>query len=102
MKTLGTHNYYVYILTNKKKNVLYIGVTNDLKLRLYQHSNPLPYSNSFTSKYKCYYLVYYEHFFDIEDAILREKQLKGMSREKKNNIISSVNPDWKFLNDILD
>ena len=101
IKTLGTHNYYVYILTNKNKTVLYIGVTNDLKLRIYQHSNPSPYSSSFTSKYKCYYLVYYEHFFEIEEAIFREKELKGFSRAKKNIIIESFNPNWKFLNDTL-
>ncbi len=75
-KTTGTHNYYVYILTNKVKTVLYIGVTNDLKERLYWHQNPEANSKAFTAKYNCFYLIYYEHFQEIEQAINREKQLK--------------------------
>jgi putative endonuclease len=101
MKTKGTHNYYVYILTNKKKTVLYTGVTNNLKDRLYFHNNPLPFSKAFTAKYKCFYLIYYEHFFDIEDAIKREKEMKGKSRMKKEKIISDFNPEWTFLNDTI-
>lgn len=101
MKTKGTHNYYVYILTNKAKTVLYTGVTNNLKDRLYFHNNPLPFSKTFTAKYKCFYLIYYEHFFDIEDAIKREKQIKGKSRTKKEKIISDFNPEWTFLNDTI-
>lgn len=99
MKTLGIHNYYIYILTNKNKTVLYIGITSDLKTRLYQHNHPIPFSDAFTSKYKCYYLVYYELVFDINQAILREKQLKGWSRLKKENLINSFNKEWLFLND---
>jgi len=83
MKTKGTHNYYVYILTNKTRTVLYTGVTNNLKERLHFHANPLPFSKTFTTKYKCFYLIFYEHFFEIEDAIKREKQIKGWSRKKK-------------------
>ena len=98
MKTLGNHNYYVYILTNKNKAVLYTGVTNNLQQRIYEHSNPLPFSKAFTTKYKCFNLIYYEHFLAIEQAILREKQLKGFSRAKKENLISSFNPNWEFLN----
>ena len=75
MKTLGNHNYYIYILANKAKTVLYTGVTNNLKDRLYFHNNPEPYSKSFTAKYKCFYLIYHEHFFEIEDAIKREKKV---------------------------
>ncbi|TGV01946.1 GIY-YIG nuclease family protein [Flavivirga rizhaonensis] len=101
MKTKGTHNYYVYVLTNKMKTVLYTGVTNNLKERLYFHKNPEPFSKAFTSKYKCFYLIYYEHFFEIENAIKREKQIKGWSREKKNNLISSINPKWSFLDDTI-
>ena len=101
MKTIGTHNYYVYMLTNKSKIVLYTGVTNNLKDRLYFHQNPLPFSKAFTSKYKCFYLVYYEHFFEIEDAIKREKQIKGKSRAKKDALISEFNPSWSFLNDTI-
>lgn len=99
MKTIGTHNYYVYILTNKNKTVLYTGVTNDLKNRLYYHCNPEPFSLAFTAKYKCFYLIYYEHFSDINQAISREKQIKGWSRVKKELLINAFNPDWKFLND---
>ena len=99
MKTLGTHNYYVYILTNKTRTVLYIGVTNNLREILYQHRNQEPFSKSFTLRYKCFYLIYYEHYFDADTAILREKQLKKWRREKKENLINSFNPEWKFLND---
>lgn len=98
-KTLGTHNYYVYMLTNKVKTVLYIGVTNELKERIYYHQNPEPYSKAFTAKYKCFYLVYFEHYQDIITAIDREKQIKGWTREKKNKLIDDSNPGWKFLND---
>ncbi|NMH89190.1 GIY-YIG nuclease family protein [Flavivirga algicola] len=101
MKTKGTHNYYVYILTNKRKTVLYTGVTNNLKERLYFHGNPEPFSKAFTSRYRCFYLIYYEHFFEIEDAIKREKQIKGWSRDKKNSLITNTNPEWKFLNDTI-
>ncbi|WP_452221644.1 GIY-YIG nuclease family protein [Lacinutrix salivirga] len=99
MKTKGSHNYYVYILTNKNKTVLYTGVTNNLKERIYFHQNPLPFSKSFTTKYKCFYLIYYEHFFEIEAAIKREKQIKGISRLKKEILIGSFNSSWEFLND---
>lgn len=100
-KTLGAHNYYVYILTNKNKTVLYIGVTNDLKARLYYHNNPEANSKHFTHKYKCEYLLYYEHFLDVEIAIQREKQLKKWRREKKEELINRSNPDWNFLNDAI-
>lgn len=99
MKTKGSHNYYVYILTNKSKTVLYTGVTNNLKERLYFHKNPLPFSKAFTTKYRCYYLVYYEHFFEVEDAIKREKEIKGKSRAKKELLITNFNSNWKFLNE---
>ena len=101
MNTKGNHNYYVYILTNKNKTVLYTGVTNNLKERLYFHNNPLPFSKAFTAKYKCFYLIYYEHFTEIEYAIKREKQIKGMSRQKKEVLISSYNNNLKFLNDYI-
>ncbi|HCN51292.1 MAG TPA: endonuclease [Chryseobacterium sp.] len=99
MKTLGTHNYYVYILTNKAKTVVYTGVTNDLKNRLYWHQNPEAIEKSFTSKYKCFYLIYFEHFDNIDIAIAREKQIKGWTREKKDNLITEFNPNWRFLNE---
>ena len=100
MKTLGTHNYYTYILTNKGKTVLYTGMTNDLKTRLRFHREKVNLnSKAFTSKYKCFYLVYYEHFNDVNMAIAREKQIKGWLRIKKDQLITDFNPDWKFLND---
>ena len=98
-KTLGTHNYFVYILTNKIKTVLYIGVTNNLKERIYIHRNPDLHSKAFTAKYKCFYLLYWEHYQDAETAIDRETQLKKWSRKKKDLLITFFNPDWKFLND---
>ena len=92
------HNYYVYIITNKTKTVLYVGLTNDLAIRLQQHiehENPL----SFTAKYKCHYLLYYEHYQYVNEAIAREKEIKGWSRGKKNALIEAENKEWKFLND---
>ena len=99
MKPIGTHNYYVYILTNKNKTVLYTGVTNNLKQRLEFHKNPLPFSKAFTKKYNCFFLIFFEHFFSIDDAIAREKQIKGFGRTKKENLISNFNPNWDFLNE---
>ncbi|WP_205528265.1 GIY-YIG nuclease family protein [Flavobacterium psychrotrophum] len=99
IKTLGTHNYYVYILTNKIKTVLYTGVTNNLKDRLYFHQNPEANSKAFTTKYKCFYLVYWEHYSDINIAIDREKQIKGWKRDKKDKLVSEFNTEWRFLND---
>ena len=101
MKTLGSHNYFVYILTNKNKTVLYIGVTNNLKNRLLYHQNNNATNLSFTFKYKCFHLIYYEHFSDINLAIKREKQLKGWLRSKKEQLINAFNPDWDFLNDTI-
>ena len=96
-------NYYVYIITNENKNVLYIGVTNDIKKRLSQHYfDSQNAKKSFAGKYNCYYLLYYESFDDINLAISREKQLKGWRREKKNKLITDFNTNWEFLNtDIL-
>jgi len=98
-KTKGTHNYYVYIITNKNKTVLYIGVTNELKTRLFYHENPEANSKHFTHKYNCKYLIYFEHYQEIEIAIDREKQLKRWGRKKKEFLINLKNPDWSFLND---
>ena len=79
--------------------MLYTGITNNLKERLYFHQNPEPFSKAFTAKYKCFFLIYYEHFQDVNDAIKREKQIKGLSRKKKENIISEFNKNWSFLNE---
>ena len=81
------------------KTVLYIGVTNELKNRIRFHKENVNLnSKAFTSKYRCFFLVYYEHFNDIEQAIAREKQIKGWKRFKKDNLISEKNPNWIFLN----
>ncbi len=87
--------YYVYILTNRFDRVLYIGVTNDLNKRLNEHLQAT--QGSFTAKYKVNKLVYYETYSNIEDAIAREKQLKGWRREKKLHLITSVNPNFEPL-----
>ena len=98
MKTKGTHNYFVYILTNKIKTVLYVGVTNNLKERVYFHEHPEANTKAFTARYRVWFLIYYEHFFDIEAAIKKEKQIKGWRRDKKDVLINSFNREWKFLN----
>ena len=98
-KTLGTHNYYVYILTNKAKTVLYIGFTNNIPERIESHKCADPLSKHFTTRYKCYYLIYWEHYGEADIAIDRETQLKKWSRKKKDALISSFNPEWRFLND---
>ncbi len=88
-------NYWVYFLTNKHKNVLYIGITGNLVKRIYQHKQQQ--TKGFTSKYNVHLLVYYETFDDPENAITREKQLKKWTRRKKDNLINTHNPDWKDL-----
>lgn len=97
----GHHTYYIYILTNKSKTVLYTGVTNNLKLRLSQHQEFLN-PNSFSSKYKTFYLLYFEKFTWIQLAIAREKEIKGWNREKKIKLIKTINPDLNFLNDLFE
>jgi putative endonuclease len=92
----GYHTYYVYILTNKAKSVLYTGVTNNLKIRLQQHKESLN-PESFTTKYNVHYLLYYEKFTWIQLAIAREKEIKGWKRDKKITVIKTFNPDLKFL-----
>ena len=94
-------NYYIYILTNANKTVLYTGVTNDLQRRIYEHKNHLD-KNSFTSRYNVEYLVYYEVTNDVESAITREKQIKGWNRKRKNKLIEQKNPGWiDIYNSIL-
>ena len=86
----------LYIVTNKYKTVVYVGVTNDIERRIYEHEKGI--NVGFTKRYNCHYLVYYEHFTDINHAIDREREIKKWRREKKNKLISSKNPRWKFLN----
>jgi putative endonuclease len=87
--------YYVYIMTNKNNRVLYTGITNDLKKRVYEHKEK--FVNGFTKKYNVSKLVYYEIFGDPENAILREKKIKAGSRQKKIDLINSMNKEWSDL-----
>ena len=87
--------YYVYILASKRNGTLYIGVTNNLTRRVYEHKNDL--INGFTKKYKVHMLVYYEHANDIYSAIQREKSLKKWERKWKIELIETMNPDWHDL-----
>lgn len=89
--------YYVYILTNKSNKVLYIGVTNALMRRIFEHKNKLV--EGFSKKYNLTRLVYYEVANDIESAIKREKQLKNWHRSWKINLINQFNPGWKDLSE---
>jgi putative endonuclease len=88
--------YSVYISTSKRHNVLYTGVTNNILERNNQHKTKLN-KESFTAKYNVNKIVYYETYDNINDAIAREKQIKGGSRQKKINLINSINPNWKDL-----
>ena len=87
---------YVYIMTNKNKTVLYIGVTNNLVRRVYEHKNHL-LKNSFTDRYNLEYCIYYEEFAYFDLAIKREKELKKWNRHKKEVLINKKNPGWKEL-----
>lgn len=86
----------IYILTNFKQTALYIGVTSELYFRIKEHKEKL-YPKSFTAKYNCDKLIYFEQFSSIEEAIIREKQLKNWRRDWKLNLINEHNPDWKDL-----
>ena len=89
------NEYYVYILTNAYSNVMYIGITNDLRRRVYEHKAGV--IEGFTKKYHVHKLVYFEQCHDVKAAIRREKQLKSWSRTKKNALVEAVNPDWKEI-----
>jgi putative endonuclease len=86
--------YYVYILSNKR-GTLYTGVTNDLERRIYQHKNKL--TEGFIKKYNITRLIYFESTDDITAAIAREKQIKGLLRSKKIELIKTMNPKWEDL-----
>lgn len=87
--------YYIYIAANKNNTVLYTGVTNDLKRRVYEHKEKVV--PGFTSRYNIKKLVYYEAAEDVNSAIAREKQIKGGSRKKKLELIHNLNPGWEDL-----
>jgi putative endonuclease len=91
----------VYILTNKNQTTLYTGVTSDLSARIQQHRTCY-YPNSFSARYRIFKLIYYENFGRIEEAISREKYIKGKKRSWKNALVSNFNPGWKDLtSDVL-
>lgn len=92
---MDNRQYYVYILASYKRGTLYIGVTNNLLGRTYQHKNKLV--KGFTAKYKVHKLVYFEIFEDIYEAISREKQLKKWKRAWKIELIERNNPNWEDL-----
>lgn len=88
-------NFYVYIMTNRRHGTLYVGVTSDLRKRVYEHKNEIV--KGFTSKYHLHKLVYYEVHDSAESAILREKRLKKWKREWKIQLIEKRNPEWRDL-----
>lgn len=90
-------NYYVYITTNPRKTVLYMSVTNDLIVRLKQHYQNRGNKQSFAGKYYCHTLIYFEHYTDVNQAIARENEIEDMSREEKEELIATKNPQWNFL-----
>ena len=92
-----TKNYYVYLLTNWNNKVIYLGVTNDLNRRIYEHKNKL--ISGFTEKYNLNKLVYFEETCDINAAINREKEIKKWRREKKDILVNQINPNWQDLSD---
>ena len=96
---MWNYNFYVNITTNPAKSALYIGVTNDLNRRIAEHAENKGNRNTFAGKYYCYNLIYYEHFSHINQAIEREKEIKKWRREKKEALIATMNPEWRFLND---
>jgi putative endonuclease len=98
--TEGIYNFYVYILTNKAKTVLYTGMTNNLKRRLHEHKSKLN-PNSFTTKYNVSYLLYYEHYGWVQQAIEREKEIKLLKRDRKLELIKNFNSNLDFLNDTI-
>lgn len=90
--------YYVYLMTNKRHTVLYVGVTNNLFRRVLEHKNKV-YPQSFTSKYNVEKLVFYCFCSDIADSISFEKKLKGGSRKKKIGMVDEFNPNWNDLSE---
>ncbi len=89
------NDYFIYIVTNWTNKVMYVGVTNNLERRIAEHK--AGQIKGFTQKYKTNKLVYYEHYNDIELAILREKEIKKWRREKKDKLVETLNPKWNDL-----
>ncbi|WP_445454627.1 GIY-YIG nuclease family protein [Flavobacterium sp. 25HG05S-40] len=97
--TEGYHTYYVYIITNRYRSTYYVGMTNDLNRRLIEHRNNIKNGiKTFASKYNLEFLVFYEKFSWVQQAIAREKEIKGWRREKKLDLIRAFNENFEFLN----
>ncbi len=96
MYSIRKRYYYVYIMSNYLNTVLYIGITNNLSRRAFEHKSKF-LKNSFTSKYNVSKLVYFEEYNEPTEAIKREKQIKSGSRNKKISLVNSLNPEWKDL-----
>jgi putative endonuclease len=94
-----TKTFYVYLITNRSRVVLYTGITNSLLRRVWEHQNKTV--EGFSKKYKVDRLVYFESFADPRDAISREKEIKGWRRSKKNTLVETLNPKWADLSSIL-
>ncbi len=90
-----THHYYIYLLTTNNNKVMYVGMTNNLERRVYEHKMKLV--PGFTAKYNVSKLVYFEETQDVHAAIAREKEIKKWRREKKNSLVAAVNPHWQDL-----
>ncbi len=88
---MNQYNFFVYITTNPGKTVLYVGVTNDSERRLFEHFHNKGNSKTFAGRFYCYNLIYYERYSSINDAIEREKEIKLMTRAKKEELIKSLN-----------
>jgi putative endonuclease len=99
MSAITNKTGYIYILTTENNKVMYIGVTSNLVKRVYEHKTHV--YKGFTSKYNVTKLVYFEEFPEIEQAILREKQLKKWHREWKNQLVESMNPKWTDLSEMI-
>ena len=91
-------NYFIYIITNPNKTVLYTGMTYDLESRLIEHYHNKGVEKTFAGRYFCYNLLDYERQYSPLDEIEREKEIKDWNRQKKEALIKTINPEWKFLN----
>ena len=92
------HNYFVYITASPNRSTLYVGMTNDLHTRLVQHYENRGKKTSYAGRYYCYHLLWWERHQFVEHAIEREKEIKKWRREKKEELINEMNPDWNVLN----
>ena len=101
MPKINPHEYYIYIVTNPGRSVLYTGITNHLPRRIIEHWMNRGSEDTFAGKYYCYNLIYYELFKYVNDAIAREKEIKGWRRQKKLDLINTMNPTWIFFNTII-